>query len=199
MSSRIIATALLVFLVIPSVTFAQRFSASGHFASSRWSEFEGSDNGFGGRFTWMPSETIGVDADITWYPSDFQPEGASFSRQRVEGLFGATIGPRLNGVRPFAKASAGFLKVSPTSGAFACITIFPPPLACILAGGDTLPAFEIGGGIEADAGSRYFFRGDISDRILRYPGPTFDSNFEIRDEGFLGHALRITLGAGVKF
>ena len=142
---------------------------------------------------------IGVEADLTWYPSDFQQESAPFSRQRVEGLFGATIGPRLNGVRPFAKASAGFLKVSPTTGAFACIAIFPPPLACLLAGGDTLPAFEIGGGIEADAGSRYFFRADVTDRILKYPGPTFDSNFEIRDEGYLGHALLLTLCAGVLF
>ena len=102
---------------------------------------------------------VGVDADVTWYPSDF-PDRIAFSRSRVEGLFGVTVGPRMNRVRPFAKAAAGFLKVGATPGAFACIAIFPPPLDCALAGGDTLPAYEIGGGVEIDATSRTFIRAD---------------------------------------
>ena len=196
---RLCAVVLLLVVVVPTQSAAQSFAVGGHFTSSRWSEFEGADNGFGGRVTWMPSSSIGIDADLTWYPSDFEPDGVPFSQRRFEGLFGATIGPRLNAVRPFAKASAGFLNVGPTGGAFACIAIFPPPLACALAGGDTLPAFEIGGGVEIDAASRYFFRADITDRILKYPGPTLTPDFEVNDEGFFGHALRITLGAGLRF
>ena len=141
---------------------------------------------------------IGVDADLTWYPSDF-PAGIAFTRSRVEGLFGVTVGPRLNRVRPFAKAAAGFLHVGQTPGAFACIAIFPPPLNCALAGGDMLPAYQIGGGIEVDAIPRTFIRADLTDRILKYPGPTFDSNFNVRDDGFLGHAWRVTVGAGLRF
>ena len=198
MTSRILSAVLLV-CVCAVPAFAQSFSASVHFASSKWSEFDDSDSGFGGRFTWMVSSMIGVDADLTWYPSDYEREGAPFSRRRFEGLFGATIGPRINRIRPFAKASAGFLDVSPTGGAFACIAIFPPPLACVLAGGSTLPAYEIGGGIEADIMSRVFVRADVTDRILQYPGPTLTPDFERRDEGFLGHALRFTIGAGVRF
>ena len=141
---------------------------------------------------------IGVDADLTWYPSDF-PAGIAFTRSRVEGLFGVTVGPRLNRVRPFATAAAGFLHVGQTPGAFACIAIFPPPLNCALAGGDMLPAYQIGGGIEVDAIPRTFIRADLTDRILKYPGPTFDANFTMREAGFLGHALRFTLGAGFRF
>ena len=178
---------------------AQSFEASAHFSSSRWSEFDGADNGIGGRITWMPTSVIGVEGDLTWYPSDFSGEGPAFSRHRFEGLFGATIGPRIDRIRPFAKLTAGFLKVGPTNGAFACIAIFPPPLSCVLAGGKTLPAFEIGGGIEADISSRLFVRGDVSDRILKYPGPTLTDDFDVNDEGFFGHALRFTLGAGVRF
>jgi hypothetical protein len=177
---------------------AQSFAAGVHFASSKWSEFEGNDPGVGGRFTWKPSSMLGVDADVTWYPSDF-PDGFAFSGNRVEGLFGATVGPRINRIRPFAKASTGFLSVGATPRAFPCIAIFPPPLNCTLAGGDTLLAFEIGGGVELDATSNTFLRVDIADRVLKYPGPTFDSNFEVRDDGFLGHALRFTLGAGIRF
>ncbi len=186
-------------LFIPTwAAFAQSFEASAHFAAAQWSEFDGSDLGFGGRVTWKPSSMIGVDADLTWYPSDF-PDGLAFTRSRVEGLFGVTVGPRLNRVRPFAKAAAGFLHVGQTPGAFACIAIFPPPLNCALAGGDTLSAYEIGGGIEVDATPRSFIRADLTDRILKYPGPTFDANFTMREAGFLGHALRFSLGAGFRF
>lgn len=185
-------------LLILTSASAQSIEVSAHVAAAQWSEFKGSDAGIGGRLTWKPSSLIGVDADLTWYPSDF-PEGIAFTRSRIEGLFGATAGPRLNRVRPFARVAAGFLTVSPSPGAFACIAIFPPPLNCALAGGDTLPAYEIGGGVEIDAPSRTFIRVDVADRMLKYPGPTFDSNFEIRDEGFFGHALRLTLGAGIRF
>ena len=177
---------------------AQSFAASVEFASSQWSEFDGSDVGIGGRFTVMAGSFVGFDAEGVWYPSDF-PDRISFSRNRVEGLFGVTMGPRLNRVRPFAKAAAGFLKVGATPGGFACIAIFPPPLACLLAGGDTLPAYEFGGGVEIDATDRTFVRADLTDRVLKYPGPTFDADFERRDEGFFGHALRITIGGGIRF
>lgn len=188
-----------VSLCLPAFASAQSFDVSVHAAFANWSEFEGTDKGVGGRVSFKPISLVGLDADVTWYPGDFSPEGVPFSQRRVEGLFGVTVGPRLGQIRPFAKAAAGFLKVSPTGGAFACITIYPPPLSCLLAGGDTLPAFEIGGGLEFDATSRTFVRVDVADRILKYPGPTFDSNFEVRDDSFLGHALRVTIGAGLRF
>jgi hypothetical protein len=177
---------------------AQSFEVGAHFASAKWSEFDDADTGFGGRVSWKPVPLIGVDAEVTWYPSDFE-EPIAFSRSRVEGLFGATVGPRIQRARPFVKAAAGFLKVGQTPGAFACLAIFPPPLACTLASGSTLPAFEIGGGVEIDATQRLFIRADVADRILKYPGPTFDSDFELQDDGFFGGALRFTLGAGWRF
>lgn len=179
--------------------FAQAVQVDAHVTSSKWSEFDSADNGFGGRVTFKPISMIGLDADATWYPGEYEPDGVAFSRNRFEGLLGVTVGPQIDRIRPFAKLSAGFLKVGATPGAFACIAIFPPPLNCSLAGGDTLPAYEIGGGVEFDATQRFFIRGDIADRILKYPGPTFDRNFEVQNEGFFGHAVRFTLGAGIKF
>jgi hypothetical protein len=198
MISRIFLALVVAGVLAPARASAQSFAADVHLAASRWSEFEGNDLGLGGRLTWRPMPMVGVDADLTWYRSDF-PDGIAFTRSRFEGLFGLTAGPRLNRVRPFAKAAAGFLKVGATPGAFACIAIFPPPLNCALAGGDTLPAFEVGGGVELDATTRTFIRADLADRILRYPGPAFDSNFEVRDAGFFGHALRFAIGAGIRF
>jgi hypothetical protein len=198
MIPRILVVLAVVGVLSPLSVSAQSFEASAHFAASQWSEFDGNDLGFGGRLTWKPSSLIGIDADLTWYPSGF-PDRIAFTRNRFEGLFGVTVGPRLSRVRPFAKASAGFLNVGETPGGFACIAIFPPPLSCVLAGGDTLPAYEIGGGLEIDATARTFIRGDVTDRILRYPGPTFDKNFEVREDEFVGHALRFTIAAGFRF
>ena len=179
---------------------AQSFEAGVHFASSKWSEFDGHDLGIGGRISWLPVSMLGIDADLTVYPSDFPPDTAApFSGNRFEGLFGVTIGPRLAAVRPFVKAGAGFLQVGDTPIAFACIAIFPPPLACTLAGGATLPSYELGGGVEINAGSNTFVRVDVADRILKYPGPTFRSGFEIEPEGFFGHAVRFTVGGGIRF
>lgn len=195
--------AVCILLLSASLASAQSFEAGIHFASTQWSEFDGTDRGIGGRISWLPVPMLGVEADITIYPSDFPPgTAAAFSNAyRFEGLFGATFGPRLNRVRPFAKAAAGFLTVETNATAFACIAIFPPPLACILAGGATLPAYEIGGGIEVNATDRAFIRVDLADRILQYPGPTFRGPGlrERVDEDFFGGALRFTIGGGVRF
>ena len=176
---------------------AQSFEASVHLASSQWSEFDGTDIGGGGRLTFKPTPTIGIDADLTWYPGDFPPDGIPFSGNRVEGLFGVTAGPRLPGFRPFAKVSGGFMNLGGAREPFACITIFPPPLSCVMAGGQTMAAFEFGGGVELLPTGPALIRLDITDRVLKYPGPSLRSNFETSDEGFWGHALRLTIGAGL--
>jgi hypothetical protein len=195
---RILFSIVAVALLFPHSARAQSFEVSGLFASSYWSEFDGADLGVGGRLTWQPTPVVGVDADLTWYPSDF-PDRIGFSRNRFEGMFGATVGPRFDKVRPFVKAGAGFLNASPTNGAFACIAIFPPPIACVLAGGKTLPAYEVGGGVAIDVAPRAFIRGDLGYRILQYPGPTLDDNFDVHDDDFFGGALRFTLAAGFRF
>ena len=194
-----VALALLFLQAVSSgVAAAQSIEAGAVVAMSQWSEFDGTDVGIGGRLTWKPSSLVGIDAELLWYPSDF-PDRVAFSRSRFERLFGATVGPQLDRVRPFAKVAAGFLNVGATPGSFACIAIFPPPLACVLAGGKTLPAYEIGGGIDVGVTAKTFVRADITDRMLQYPGPTLGADFEARDEGFLGHALRFTVGGGWRF
>ena len=191
----------LAFVLIASSTSAQSFAAGAHLAVAQWSEFDGNDVGIGGRFTWKPLPLIGIEADLTWYPSGFPDAVANFSTSRLEGLFGVTVGPKINRVRPFARAAAGLLDVNASVAAFACIAIFPPPLTCVMAGGRRMTAYEIGGGIEIDATSRAFFRADIADRLLEYPGPSFRGPglSRIEDDGFLGGALKFTIGAGFRF
>lgn len=179
---------------------AQRLEAGVHAAVAQWSEFRGDDAGVGARLTFTLTPLLGVDAEATWYPSSFPPDTiAAFSGRRVEGLFGISVGPRIARLRPFAKAAAGFLKIGETPRVFACIAIYPPPLNCTLAGGQTLPAYELGGGLQVDATSRTFLRIDASRRFLKYPGPALTADRQMRRDDFLGGALRLTLGAGIRF
>ena len=56
-----------------------------------------------------------------------------------------------------------------------------------------------GGGVEVFPSARTFVRVDVSDRLVRYPGPVFDSDFTVRDDSFFGHDFRFSIGAGLRF
>lgn len=186
-------------LLFPYSTAAQSFEAGVHVPVAQWSEFDGTEVGIGGRLTWKPASVIGVDADLSWYPSDFPSDRLAFSGSRIEGLFGVTVGPQIDRLRPFAKVAGGFVRSSAAPEPVACIAIFPPPLNCLMAAGHTLPAFEAGGGVQVEVSSRTFARVDAGGRWLRYPGPTFVSVHDIRSEGFWGSGLRLSFGGGVRF
>ncbi len=172
-----------------------RFEIGAQVVSVRSSEFDRADTGIGGRFSWHPIDVIGAEAEMTFYPGDF-PDRSPFSRSRIEGLFGVTVGPRLGSVRPFAKLRPGF--VTFRGQPVACILIFPPPLSCVLAEGHTVFALDIGGGIELFAGPRTLIRVDAGDRLMKYPGPSFRDGRVAQDD-FFSHDFRMSAGAGVKF
>src|SRR5258706_6171515 len=175
-----------------------RFELGVQVSSARSSEFDATDVGLGGRFAWHPIELIGIESEIDVYPGDF-PDQRAFSRGRIEGLFGVTVGPRFGRLRPFAKLRSGFLDIRAAPQPVACILIFPPPLSCQLAAGRTLVAFDVGGGVEVFATQRTLVRIDAGDRLLKYPGPVFDGNFVRRDAAFFGPDFRFTAGAGFRF
>lgn len=178
-------------------TPATRFQLGAQLAVARSGEFDTSDPGIGVRGSWHPSAMFGLEGEINLYPRDLT-DNPTFSGQRVEGLFGATIGPQLGKVRPFGRARAGFLRFGAAPEPLGCIAIFPPPLSCTLAAGKSLLALDLGGGIEVSVTSRTFWRIDVGDRLVRYPGPTLDRNFRSRDS-FFGHDFRFAAGAGLRF
>lgn len=103
-----------------------RFELGVQLASAISSEFDGADVGVGGRFSWHPSGTIGIEAEIDLYPGDF-PGQRPFSRGRLQGLFGVTMGPGFDRVRPFARLRPGFMSFREAPRPFPCILIYPPP------------------------------------------------------------------------
>jgi hypothetical protein len=176
-----------------------RFLLGGQVTVVDSSEFETTDVGFGARFSWNPIALVGTEAELNFYPEDLGPDGAKFTSARVEGLFGFTVGPRIGVVRPFAKLRPGFVTFREAPEPFPCITIFPPPLSCALAAGATAFALDAGGGLEFLPAARMFFRVDLSDRMVRYPGPALDSDGTAHEEAFYGHDFRFAASAGVRF
>ena len=189
---------LYVFVCSSSIARAQdRFEAGAQIVAVRSGEFDANDVGFGGRFAWQATDLIGAEAEVNAYPRRFPANrSAAFSRGRIEGLFGATVGPRLGSIRPFAKLRPGF--VTFRGNTIACILIFPPPLSCQLAAGRTVFALDIGGGIELFAGAMTFIRVDAGDRLMKYPGPSFRGGRVAQDD-FFSHDFRMSAGAGVRF
>jgi hypothetical protein len=179
-------------------TSESTFQVGAHFTAVNSSEFDSSDLGVGVRVSWHPASLLGAEAEFTFYPGDFADDPA-FSGSRVEGLFGVTVGPRLGRIRPFAKLRPGFVQFSEAPEAFPCILIFPPPLACRRAGGETLFALDVGGGVEILATPRTFVRMDIGDRLVRYPSPVIDGDGTVREDSFFGHDLRFQVGGGLRF
>jgi hypothetical protein len=166
------------------------------FASS--GQFDASEIGAGGRAGWLLSGIATLEAEVVHYPGDFG-EPRPFSRARTEGLFGATIGPRLGAVRPFARLRPGFLRFEESPEPFPCIRIFPPPLICELASGGTLAALDAGGGVEVLLGARTFARIDAGARFVRYPAPVFDADRRVREDPFIGRDVRLGASGGIRF
>jgi hypothetical protein len=201
-SNQLRAVVLSVTLVYASPLFAQssepRFQAGLQFVGVNSGEFEGSDFGVSGLFSWHPMTLVGLEGEVGLYPKDFGSPRA-FSANRSEGLFGLTVGPRLGRLRPFAKLRPGFLRFAEAPAPFPCILIFPPPLRCTLAGGKTVAAFDLGGGVEWLATNRTFVRFDAGDRVLRYPSPSIDRTGAVHDSALVSHDLRLSVGAGLRF
>jgi hypothetical protein len=177
----------------------RRLEAGVQVASAQSGQFDAADAGVGGRIAWRPTSLLGVEAELNLFPGRF-PDRRPFSRARVEGLFGVTAGVALGRLRPFGRLRPGFVDVREAPAPFPCILIYPPPLACALAGGRTLFALDAGGGMEVTLTPRTFVRLDLGDRLVRYPGPALEMDpRRIHEGSFFGHDFRLATGAGVRF
>jgi hypothetical protein len=162
------------------------------------SELDATDVGLSGRLTWFVVPSVGVEAELTTFPSQL-PDMAPVTSDRLEGLFGVTVGPWLGPLRAFARIRPGFVRFSEAPAPVACIRIFPPPLRCLIAEGHTGVAFDLGGGVETRVTRRISLRIDVGDRMVRYPGPSLSVDRDRHDEPFYAHDLRFAAGASWTF
>lgn len=178
----------------------RRLEVAGQLAATSQRELEGTDLGFGGRFGFRVRPLVGIEGELTFYPSDLPDEGAAATSSRLEGLFGLRVGPRYDRFSIFGKARPGFVRFAGASGPFACVLIYPPPIDCVLAEGRTVLALDLGGGVELYPTERSLVRIDVSSLLLRYPGPVIDREGAVLDdESFWRGNVRLSFGAGLRF
>lgn len=191
------AALLAVACCLPLHAEAQRLTVGGQMVTTTGGPFDHADVGLGVRVSWRLLPMLEIEGEANLYPGDF-PDDPAFSGSRMEVYGGATVGPWLGRVRPFARVRPGLLVSSEAPEPFACILIYPPPLACVMASGQTMAALDVGGGVEMAMTPRTLLRVDAGDRVVRYPGPSLNGGRR-RDGAFFGHQLRLAVGAGVRF
>jgi len=174
-----------------------RWDAGAEVAVSRLSSLEETAVGLGLRLSFRAHDWVALDAGATFAPADLGDP--PFSGSQTEFLFGFRVGPRPRPLSGYVALRGGFVRFSEAPGPLACIAIFPPPLSCVVAAGESPPAFQAGAGFEGKVGERALVRIEIGDRLVRMPGPSFDARREARLEDFWSHELRLSVGAAFLF
>ncbi len=200
MKNIITVVAGLLFLFASEVRSQEnRLDVAAILATTFQHELDSTDLGFGGRIGFQATPLFAIEAEMSFYPSNI-PEGVPVTESRLEGLFGVKIGPRYDRFSVFGKARPGFVRFSSAPEPIACIAIFPPPLNCVLARGETVLALDLGGGVELYPTERTLVRIDVSSLLLRYPGPAMTRDREaVAEDAFWGGNLKLTFSAGLRF
>jgi hypothetical protein len=174
-----------------------RWDAGAELAVSRLSSLEETAVGLGLRLSFRAHDWLALDAGATFAPADL---GApAFSGSQTELLLGLRVGPRPRPLGGYVALRGGFVRFSDAPGPLACIAIFPPPLSCVVAAGESPLAFQAGAGLEGKVGGRALVRIEVGDRLVRMPGPSLDARREARLEDFWSHELRLSVGAAFLF
>ncbi len=199
MIKRFLAAFVLTGITAGAAQAQSKIEVWGQLVVNDLTELETTDVGFGGRLGFAATPLFTFEAELDFFPSDL-PDVVPVTTSRLEGLFGVKVGPRFDRFSVFGKARPGFVRFGGASEPIICILIFPPPLSCLLAAGETVFALDLGGGLELYPTERSLLRFDLSDLMLKYPGPVLNGDREAFTEGgFWGHNLRFALGAGYRF
>ena len=164
-------------------------------AATDYGEFDETGVGFGARVSYPALDWLAVDGGLLFAPGDL----GIFSASQTEGLIGARVGPRLGRAHLFGSLRTGFVRFAQAEEQFPCIAIFPPPLSCVLGGGETSWAVNFGGGADLPVGGRGLVRVELGDLMIRYPGPAITRDEAVLDEGFWRHNLRAAVSVGLRF
>ncbi|MGE0452699.1 MAG: hypothetical protein AB7O37_04115 [Vicinamibacteria bacterium] len=191
--------ALAALLTLPAAVEAQdeRSDVGVQASFTRYGEFDESEIGLGLKLGHRLARQLALDAELNLEPGGLGER--SFSSNRFEALAGLRLGLDLQRSGAYLTLRGGVSRFAAAPEPIPCIAIFPPPLACVLAEGKTLPAFGFGAGFQALVGERAVLRLEIGDQMLRYPGPAFAEDRAIEDESFWRHNLRLTAGVGWRF
>lgn len=174
-----------------------RFEAGLEVPVVKLSQVDQTDTGLGLRLGFDLSRSVALEAALGYFPGELGDP--AFSGSRTQVLLGLKLGRRGEKAGAFATLRGGVTSFSEAPEPFPCILIYPPPLTCQLAGGETLPTLMFGGALELYPSERTVLRLEVGDQVSRFPGPVLDGEGQARDSDFWDHDLRLSVGLGWRF
>ena len=195
--SAILASSFLIASSVPAQADDRDGDVSVQIAMRSLSEFDQTEAGFGAKVSYRVSPWLAADGEVSFFPSD--AGSPAFSRSRLEGLAGVRVGPRLGRAGIFAAFRGGAVRFAEAPESFPCILIYPPPLVCAIAAGDTLPTVQLTGGFEIFPGDRLVVRIEAGDQLLQYSGPALTADREVFDDSRWTHNFKATASVGLRF
>jgi hypothetical protein len=173
-----------------------RADASLRLGLTDYHELDATDFSLGIGFSYRLTSWLATDAALSLAPANLGDP--AFSDSRTEGALGFRLGPHLARSGVYAAVRPGFVKFSEPAEPTVCIAIFPPPLSCTLATGQSVFALDLAGGLQLQ-NERGVLRFEVGDRLVKYPGPILDADSEPRFDGFWSHNLAASVAVGVRF
>jgi hypothetical protein len=179
--------------VCASNTLAQennkRFEIGIHFTTLNLAEKDDHDSGFGARFTYNPTNYLGLEAETNRF---FQTREGGGNNE-TQGLFGARVGIRKRNLGVFAKVRPGFTR-------FYLLGISPGPNA--FEQGHTRFSIDVGGVFEYYPSRHTAVRVDMGDTMVNFK--TGDFFYERLDTPMfvrrgLSHNLQVNVGFALRF
>jgi hypothetical protein len=164
---------------------------------TEYGEFDDGSFGFGLALSRTLTPWLAADAQAGFSPSDLGEPAISASR--FEAFAGLRAGPRLGAHQVYAAIRPGLVNFDDAPEPIVCIAIFPPPLGCSLAAGDTLFALQLMGGLELIPSDRSVVRVEAGSLLLKYPGPAIARDGQTFDDALWSHNLRLGLSVGLRF
>ena len=162
--------------------------------------------GFGGRFTFNLTDSIGLEAESNYFTrarsASFEPGG-----NMVQGHFGVKAGKRLEKVGVFGKVRPGFVGftralelIGTRTQPFGDITL---TVGEFRLGKKLYPSLDVGGVVEFYVSRRWMARMDFGDTIIRYGeyvvGGFIASQLIVRRPPETRHNFQFTSGIGFRF
>ncbi|HJQ69653.1 MAG TPA: outer membrane beta-barrel protein [Blastocatellia bacterium] len=155
------------------------------FSFIRFRDLDTTGAGFGGRLTYNVNDSVGIEGELNYFPSDKQ--GVFESGKKTQGLFGVKTGLRSETAGIFGKIRPGFVRFSRDFDGFE--------------DSKTDFALDVGGVIEVYPSTASVVRFDIGDTIIRFGERTVSDVFgnPVTFNSFTSHNLQVSIGVGVRF
>jgi len=169
-----------------------RVEVGAQYTLLRFSEFDTTDSGVGGRLTFNLTKSFAVEGEINFFPEKRRHfiEPFYIDSQRYHGVFGVKYGLRKDHIGIFAKLRPGFIRFGEGP--------FDPAIQTLVGVPNTFKSTDAvldwGGVFELYPSRHTMLRFDVGDTIIFFGNSTVSNS-----PGFTSHNVQLSTGFGFRF